>query len=181
MSIVRANSWQRTDGNLVGTVLQVKQTLYTTTTSQSLSANTYNNITGITATITPYRTSSKILIFARWYGEWSGASPHDHVYFIARNGTRINVQTTNLSSRMSGLATVSTNYQTSGDWNNDSTPETLSIFTMDSPASTSALTYTMGCNYNNAGTLYINRTVADGDASSHERGTSEIILMEIAT
>ncbi len=179
MSIVRANRWQRTDGSVVGTILQVQSTLYTTTTSQSLSANTYTNITGITATITPYTTSSRILILSRWYGEWSGSGPHDHIYYIARNGTRINVQTST-SNRMSGLATVGTNYQTTGDWNNDSTPETLSIFTVDTPASTSALTYTMGCNYSNAGTLYINRTVADVDSSNYERGTSEIILMEIA-
>lgn len=180
MSIVRANSWQRTDGNLVGTVLQVKQTLYTTTTSQSVSANTLTNITGITATITPYSTSSKILIFTRWFGEWSGSGPHDHIYYIARNGTRINIQQST-GSRMTGLATVSTNYQTSGDWNNDSTPETLSIFTMDSPASTSALTYTLGCLYGNAGTLYTNTTVATNDSTNYERGSSEIILMEIAT
>ena len=179
MSIVRANKWQRTDGINYGTILQVKSTLYTTPTSQSISAQTYTNITGITATITPYSTSSKILIFARWYGEWSGASPHDHVYFLARGGTRINVQTST-GTRASGLATVSTNYQASGDWNNDSTPETLSVFTLDSPASTNAVTYTMGCYYYQAGTLYTNRTVGDTDTGNFERGTSEIILMEIA-
>ena len=181
MSIVRANSWQRTDGNLMGTVLKVVSTLYATPSSQSISAGTDTNITGLTATITPYSTSSKILVFTRWYGEWSGSSPHDHIYFILRNTTtKINAQT-GTSNRMSGLATVSTNYQTTGDWNNDSTPETLTFMTLDSPSSTSALTYTVACRYNNAGTLYTNRTVADTDSANYERGTSELILMEIAT
>lgn len=181
MSIVRANSWQRTDGNLVGTVLKVVQTLYTTPTSQSVTADTYTNITGITATITPYSTSSKILVFARWFGEFTGSAPHDHIYYIARNGTRINVQTASLGSRPSGLSTLGTNYQASGEYDNGTTPETLNIFTLDSPASTSALTYTLGYYYDNGGTLYTNRTVEDGDSQSRERGTSEIILMEIAT
>lgn len=180
MSIIRANRWQRTDGSVVGTVLQVVSTLYSTPSSQSLSAGVDANITGLTATITPYTTSNKILIFVRWFGEYIGTAAHDHVYFISRNGTKINVQTTNLSTRASGLATLGTNYQTSGDWNNDTTPETLSTMTLDSPGSTSSLTYTFACRYNNAGTLYTNRSVEDADLNSRERGTSEIILMEIA-
>jgi len=180
MSIIRANNWQRTDGNLMGTVLKVVSTLYTTPSSQSISANTDTNITGLTATITPYSTSSKILIFVRWFGETSSSDPHDSVYFIARNGTKINTQTST-GNRISGMATISTNYQSGGSWNNDSTPETLTFMTLDSPSSTSALTYTVACRYFNAGTLYTNRTVADSDGANYERGTSEIILMEIAT
>ena len=179
MSIVRANRWQRTDGSVVGTVIQVASTLYSTPSSQSISAGTDTNITGLTATITPYTTSNKILIFVRWFGETSSSDPHDHVYFITRNGTKINTQTST-SNRMSGMATVSTNYQSGGSWNNDSTPETLTFMTLDSPSSTSALTYTVACRYFNAGTLYTNRTVADSDGGNYERGTSEIILMEIA-
>ena len=179
MSIVRANSWQRTDGNLVGTVIQVKQTLYTTTTSQSISAKTDTNITGLSATITPYSTSSRILILGRWYGEWTASSPWDSLFYFARNGTKFNVQT-GTSNRSSGLATYSTNYQNGASWDQSSTAETLSIFTIDSPASTSVLTYTMGFNADNAGTLYTNRTITDTDSYNFERGTSEIILMEIA-
>ncbi len=179
MSIVRANKWERTDGSAVGTVLQVRQTLYTTTSSQSISADTDTPITGITATITPYSINSKILVMARWFGEYTGTSPWDSNFYIARNGTKVNVQT-GTGTRSNGLATYSTNYQNAGAWDQSSTPETLSIFTLDSPASISTLTYVMGFIGDNAGTLYTNRTIGDTDSPAFERGTSEIILMEIA-
>jgi len=179
MSIVRANRWQRTDGTSVGAVIQVQSTVYTTTTSQSISARTDTNITGLTASITPYTISSRILVMGRWYGEYTGTAPWDSLFYFARNGTKFNAQTST-SNRSSGLATYATNYQNGGSWDQSSTAETLSIFTIDSPASISSLTYTMGFCADYAGTLYTNRTITDTDSYNFERGSSEIILMEIA-
>ena len=43
----------------------------------------------------------------------------------------------------------------------------------------SQITYSIGYRAVNAGTLAVNRTVNDSDSNLHERGSSEIIAMEI--
>ena len=58
-----------------GSVLQVKQLLLTTPSSQSLSANTNTVVSGFSLAITPTSTSSKILVTMQWNGECA-ASPH---------------------------------------------------------------------------------------------------------
>jgi hypothetical protein len=52
---------------------------------------------------------------------------------------------------------------------------------LDSPSTTSQITYTV--NFESrpiSGTLYTNRTVDDGDATSYERSASTFVVMEIA-
>ena len=180
MSIARFNFWQTNQGIPVQTILQVARTYYDVPTSQAISAATDTPITGLSVNITPRTINSRFFLFARWFGEYTGSAPHDHLYYFKRGSTIINIPTGSIGSRTAGMATYGTNYQAAGEYNNDSTPETLSMFTIDSPASTSQITYTVSCKYNNAGTLYTNRTVGDQDASYTERGTSEIIVMEIA-
>lgn len=180
MSTARFNFWQTTAGVPVQTILQVVRTYYDTPTSQSVSALTDTPITGLSVNITPRSTNSRFFIFGRWYGETSSANPHDHVYYFKRGSAAISVQTTGLGSRPAGMTTVSTNYHETSGWNNDSTPEAVHMFTIDSPATLSQVTYSIACKYQSAGTLYTNRTVSDADNNGNERGTSEIIVMEIS-
>ena len=62
----------------------------------------------------------------------------------------------------------------------DSTPEGTFFDCYDSPASTSAQTYQVYINTNNAMTLYTNRCVNSSTGSDYERGTSSVTLFEIA-
>lgn len=179
MSTAKFNYWQRNDGTAVGTILQVKYTLYSTPTSQSFSATTDIAVTGITVNITPYSTASKMLIMVRWSGEVSVTAPWDGVFFITRNGTKINLQT-GTSARGSGSSILLNSYQNGGSWDNNSTPDQVIFNTVDAPSTTSQITYNLACTFLNAGTLYTNRTVADTDLWAFERTTSEIIVMEIA-
>ena len=162
-----------------GSIIQVVSTLYTTPTSQSLAANSADtDITGLTVTITPSSNASRFLIMSRWTGE-SSSEVHDMVFFIRRNGTKINSQTST-SNRSSGIISTALNYSL----NNDSTPDSAFISTIDSPATTSPITYTMAVKNTNtsaASTFYTNRTVADTDIAYYERTTSEIIVMEIGS
>jgi len=166
-----------------GSIIQVVSTLYTTPTSQSLTANGADtDITGLTVTITPTTINSRFLIMARWAGE-STNPPHDHVFFIRRNSTKINSQTST-SNRASGIITMSINYAGSSGPDNDSTPDSAFISTIDSPATTTPITYTMAVKNtatSTATTFYTNRTVTDTDTSAYERTTSEIIVMEIGS
>jgi hypothetical protein len=160
-----------------GSVLQVVNTHYTTPTSQSLTANIDNNITGLEASITPASTSSKILIFVRWFGEnGTDGQMWETMYGISRDGTAIGLPTAT-GAHTRGIHMAALSY---GSANQDSTPETAFYNYLDSPSTTSAVTYRAYVRGTANQTLYTNRVVANTDATSYERGTSSIILMEFA-
>jgi hypothetical protein len=54
-----------------------------------------------------------------------------------------------------------------------------SLLILDSPASTSSLTYKMQWQVSTGGTAYLNRNATDTDSAIFARGVSSIILMEI--
>jgi hypothetical protein len=160
-----------------GSVLQVVNTYYTTPTSQSITSNIINNITGLEASITPASTSSKILIFVRWFGEHSTDGANwENVFGISRDGTAIGLPTAT-GAHTQGISMGALSYY-AGD--NNSTPETAFYNFLDSPNTTSAVTYRAYVKGATAETLYTNRVVGGTDSTSFERGTSSIILMEFA-
>ena len=174
MSLLKVNNIQNVSGQPnLGKILQVIQTYYTTPTSQSIAAQTYTDITGMSATITPSSTNSRIIIHARWFGE--NSTNWDGGFGLKRNGTIIGAPPSP-STRAALMTQGSIGYP--GD-NNDSTPETAQLWYVDSPSSTSSTTYTMWYSNNSSMTLYINRTYGDTDAFSYERGTCAMILMEV--
>ena len=162
-----------------GQIIQVVNTYYTTPSSLSIPAsyNTFTDVPGISATITPRSASSKIYMTVRWFGEWSGTNmTWEAMFNIKRNGTPIGLPpqpgTNTLGIHMSALSHYA------GDA--DSTPETIFFDYYDSPASTSALTYQLSIASATAGTMYINRCVNATATGSYERGTSSITLFEIS-
>jgi hypothetical protein len=60
-SVLRFNQWQRSDGTNMGTVLQVIQTVKRDTWSSSSDSVSFYPVTGMTATITPRFSTSKVL------------------------------------------------------------------------------------------------------------------------
>jgi len=174
MSLLKVNSIQNVSGQPnLGKILQVVQTYYDTPTSQSISAATYTDITGLSATITPSSTSSRIIIHARWFGE--NLNSHDAGVGLKRNGSIIG-NPTSPGSRKPCMTLPNLSFY---DNDNDSTPETAELWYVDSPSSTSSTTYTMCYLNGSATTLYTNRTFGDVNSSGYERGTSVMILMEV--
>jgi hypothetical protein len=160
-----------------GAVLQVVNTYYATATSQSIAADVATNITGLEAVITPTSTSSKILIFVRWFGEHGlDGNNWDNMFGMTRDGTVIGLPAQPGSSAL-GMSGSSLSHYTN---NADSTPENVFYNYMDSPNTISAVTYRACVTLNTAGALYTNRVVNATTTDSYERGTSSIILMEIA-
>ena len=163
-----------------GSVLQVVNTYLTTTGSISVpaSVSTYTDVTGIAATITPTSSSSRILVFARWFGEFDAQSAtYNTMWSLKRNGTVIGLPpqpgSVSLGIHMAAISFF--------DNDADSTPETVYFDYCDTPNSTSALTYQVVVSAaGTSSTLYINRNVGNSTASGYERGTSSITLMEIA-
>jgi hypothetical protein len=144
-----------------GSVLQVVNA--TSTSAVTITNTTYTD-TGLTATITPTSVSSKIIVLISQQAYILRASNFQGAGFkIQRNGTDIYTPITDGTGPydMYIAATGPTGVELSTKFN---------INYVDSPASTSALTYkTQARPYlaTNSGTLYI-------------QGTQFIILMEIA-
>jgi len=159
----------------VGKVLQVIQTHDITRRSQSISATTTANISGLNATITPSATTSKILVSVRWNGEGSVSDLQDSVFGINRDSTEIGAAA-HAGSRQGGIATISMGYYLSEV---TTTPDNCYYEYLDSPSSTSAITYHGTVSPKTAMTLYTNGSVNDTDASHVERVTSTITLWEI--
>jgi len=159
----------------LGKVLQVVQTHDITGRSQSISAATTANISGLNATITPSATTSKILVSVRWNGEGSVSDLQDSVFGINRDSTEIGAAA-HAGNRQGGIATISMGYYLSEV---TTTPDNCYYEYLDSPSSTSAITYHGTVSPKTAMTLYTNRSVNDTNANWVERVTSTITLWEI--
>lgn len=176
-NIVSVNASVITVGTLptarlpANSILQVVQTVKTNTFTSS--ATSFTDITGLTATITPSSASSRILVMA------SVVIGHTQNYFImiriAKNGSAI-LQGDAASSRQRTLGMVYS-YPALGPANEQTT---WSHQVVDSPASTSSLTYSVQTMQEAGQTQYINRLQRDDDATYEPRSASSLILMEIA-
>jgi hypothetical protein len=149
-------------GMPVGSVLQVisanKVDGFTTTSLTAV------DITGLSVSITPTSTSSKILVLAHIYG---GGENTTAIYLnLVRNSTTLSIGTAGtapLNSTIGAYLGASTLYTT------------MPIMFLDSPATTSSTTYKIQA-YSGTGSVAVNRRVSDSVVG----GSSSITVMEIA-
>jgi len=140
-----------------GQVLQVVQGTYSNITSST--TNTWAN-TGITTSITPKFSTSKILATVFVQGCTKSATGTQIALRLNRGSTTIITFATNGGDNTSNIGID---------------VGTISSEFLDSPATTSSTTYTVQlANDNNTGTVYINNNYFLGAV------TSTITLMEIA-
>ena len=159
-------------GIITGKVLQMQYTNADTRASYSApNTNTPTVMTPLTTSITPTSASSKILIMISMFVE----GPQDVIYKLYRGGTVIG-RNSSSTSRWSGTAV--NNY----DIDNANTPFMVTFNYVDSPATTSAISYSVRCQSSNAVnyTTYLNRCVNNAGADSTEVGMSCVTLMEVA-
>jgi hypothetical protein len=158
--------------NALRGAFRVLQVVSTTKTDTFTTASTsFTNITGLTASITPSSTTSKILVFASVsacndVGVTSGGVR------LARAGTGIFVgdAASNRSLGQQVQPPASDRMMT------------LGLSFLDSPATTSATTYSVQCavSASTPGTFYVNRSKTDTDSDQYFRGASNITVMEIS-
>lgn len=165
-------------GLLPAKIVQVIATTKTDTFSASIASGGNSAVTGLTATITPTSTSSKILIFANVNGQRDGSggsSVYDLLVAPTRGGTIISGAIGNVAGNR---LRVSASNRTAVDY----AMANVSFSYLDSPASTSSLTYginVLNSNSSTTATIYVNRSVADVDSVGYSRAISSIILMEV--
>ena len=172
MSIIKANKWQTVAGIPVNNIVQMVQVDYNT--YQSFVANAATD-TGLTLSITPRFATSKILVLC---SSQMGHAPGSVVRGrIKRTGPATVYSASSGQSGSFGWTTTRYNGSPAG-----ATPEmgmnhTIQMF--DSPASTSACTYTLQVANNNASGAAVGIN-GSGTWGSSWAGSSQIILMEIA-
>lgn len=157
-----------------GHVVQVLQTNYTGTTS--ISGTTFQEITDLAITITPKFANSKIL----WscsiaQGESSDCFP---AYKLLRDSTALNVA----ASIGPGQAATFAGTRTQASTRDQYLLSQLSYQYLDSPATTSAITYKVQARPMGATsgrTIYINRSQTISDPNQYT-ATSTVTVMEIA-
>ena len=154
-------------------ILQVVSTAKTDTFTTT--STTYTDITGLTATITPSSTSSKIMIFAQV--SFSVGPSAGNAAFFRINGGNASSFIGNGSSTRTQAAIFGPN---ATGWTIGLTAVTYPIIYLDSPATTSATTYAVQGRTGTAGTLYLNRSEIDTDSANYGRLTSSITVMEIS-
>jgi hypothetical protein len=157
-----------------GKVLQIQHTQFTGTSSSSISSTTDTALTDLTVSITPTATSSKILLQVHVCFE-SSISDYKINWMLFRDSTVLKAPI--VGSRKSIIAASCASFY---DDDNSSTPSTAVYQYFDTPSTTSSVTYKVGVISDGASTLYINRSVVDGDSSGYERGISYISATEIA-
>ena len=149
-----------------GKVAQVLQTSKTDTTSTTSSS--FVDITGMSVSITPSATSSKILVEVQTY-ICGGATANQPINLL-RDSTVIGVA--------DPAADYTMPFRQSADAQNQYQMFLLNTTFLDSPSTTSATTYKLQWK-TNSGTLYLNRSVDEGGMGSGVNACSTITAMEV--
>jgi hypothetical protein len=148
----------------VGTVIQVVQSVKTSLQSMSTTAGTYYDISDLSVSITPSSSSNKILVMFN-IGACGTNSTGDLVFRLNRNATVIGIGQSATFNATAAIRTLNAEIS--------STP-TMTL--LDSPATTSSITYKVTAANTSNGTLTINGRQADSAFCA----VSSITVMEIA-
>ena len=149
-----------------GSILQVVSTTKTDAYSNA-SQNAWNDVTGLSVSITPSSASNKILVT----GQLSYAAGSNLYFRLVRGSTAIAVGDT-AGSRISCTGASGYNF-TDGN-----VGENANFNYLDSPSTTSSTTYKIQV-YGLNVTQYVNRVVTDTDGTVSPRNISTITVMEI--
>ena len=151
-------------------VLQVVSTTKTDTYTDASGTGTLTTITGLTVAITPQSNTSKILIYATCN---YGANGGNRAIFALTGG---NTSTAYIGDAAGTRRRVATGAQSIDA--NDVVPVTM-LF-LDSPATTSAITYAVQAADIAGGALFINRSSTDTNGTNFARYASSIVALEIS-
>jgi len=159
-----------------GKVLQVVQTEKSDTGSWGASATT-RQATGLTASITPSATTSKILVQYQVNIGHPSSGGSQYFMHLFRDSTEINVGDA-AGSRKRATNAWGGNYSSN---QHEYMTHTFTGMYLDSPSSTSAIAYSLRhTDATGSGTYYINRSSRDNNAGGYDpRFVSNIILTEI--
>ena len=177
-SYVKFDKWLTSDGTPRNVVIQTVE--YFKTASMTIacaSGSSFYDVSGFAATITPKFADSKILLMCTL--NWS-SQYWEHAGRFTRNGTVFGV-----GGRPSPYVSTSPqagfcNNKGMANDNGRNNVVTSGYTFLDSPGTTSTLTYQLQVSGYQGNNVYINRSHYNGDNTDHDASTqSSLILMEI--
>ena len=162
-----------TTNSSVGKILQVVHTIKSSGFSVSASTDNFSDITGLSASITPASSSNKILI--HFQTSYSANTGQRGSFRLVRDSTVIN------AANADGQSTNQTIFPSMYITNNTSHSIPVAGSHVDSPATTSAVTYKLQVGAEGgASTIFVNADASGSTGSTHYKGVSNLILMEVA-
>ena len=172
MALIKLNLAQGVTGTLPtsnyvdsGKIGQIISTTVTSTTS--INADTFADISGMTLSITPTATSSKVLVLVQAYV--SGGATANQPINLLRDSTVLGRADSN------GYTFA---FRQSQDGQSNYRMHNLSHTILDTPSSSSALTYKLQWK-TNSGPLYLNRPNNTGGLGANVTTGSTITAMEV--
>ena len=157
-------AWQSVGGGTrIGQVVSTLKTDTFTTTS-----TTFTDITGLSVSITPTLSTSKVLV--TFTVQAANSATKTGYMQLMRDSTAIAIGDA-AGSRSRSTVLVRTA--------EDNIANTVSIMFLDSPATTSATTYKLQGRTESGATLYINRDNGYGNAVAYSTEASTITVMEV--
>jgi hypothetical protein len=167
LSLYDGSAWKNSLAT-TGGILQIVST--TKTDTFTTASASYVDVTGLSATITPISATNKIWVILSIGSIDSDSSGFLPVQ-VLRDSTAIGVGDLAGSRKQAGIFLISPS---------DNRPISASWNFLDSPNSTSSLTYKAQLAVSNASNAFINRSRADDNASGYARSVSSITLIEVA-
>tara|TARA_R110002051_G_scaffold162388_2_gene233876 strand:- start:139 stop:1035 length:897 start_codon:yes stop_codon:yes gene_type:complete len=149
-----------------GKTLQVVQTVKTDTTSTT--STSFADISGMTVAITPAATSSKILVYVNVHAGWS--TNYSASFSLLRGTTQI---------YMGDASSSRTRAFYGGQTKENRMQFTAGAVYLDSPSSTSEVTYKLQWLAESGATVWLNRDLGNADAAYSTMSASSITVMEI--
>ena len=150
------------------TIVQVVQTFFPSTFSTT--STSFTNVTGLSASITPSSASNKLLVIVNGYGSVS-TNTGSCLFDLTRNGSSVGGGTAN-SNKPSVIGNGSIPF--------NSTTHSISIHYLDSPATTSAVTYQVRIKAQSGLTGTIGYAPGEADNADYGRYPSSITILEIS-
>ena len=163
---------KRLDASLIGggKVGQVVQTHFTT--QSQMSSSSFAAISGCTVDITPSATSSKVFVMISLCSGVNGAS---YGFFKLYRDSTVIGSGSDSSNRIGCNFSIS---QNDGDNTSDGVKQ-VNYQYLDSPSSTSALTYTVQASTFSNSTITYNKTPDNSDNGRTAQGSSTITVIEV--
>jgi len=163
---VYTNAWGAIGG---GKVLQVVST--TKTDTFSTTSSTFADVTGLSLSITPASASNKIFLVASLVAGQNGLNAAFFQFAGGNSGTFVGDSAGSRPQAATSLGIL----DSPGYFRNN-----MVMNFLDSPATTSAITYKVQTRVGAGGTVFVGRSGDDSDNANHGRYPSSITAIEVA-
>tara|TARA_R100001443_G_scaffold112230_1_gene125629 strand:- start:215 stop:820 length:606 start_codon:yes stop_codon:yes gene_type:complete len=157
-----------------GSIIQVKQAVNSVMSSESIGNGVWEDISGLSVSITPTTDTNKILVF---YKVAMASTKGQYTTFlrIVRDSTAVGIGDQTGSTRKRATSSRPTGPT---DWNDYEVMHHSNMF-LDNPGTTSPTTYKMQWTDSYGQTFYLNRSIGDGDNIHYASQISQITVMEV--